>query len=450
MMWCWLGALLCYATQALAGFLVWRVIAGNDEKPCTRFGAALLVGPCAVTLQMLGYHGLGVPYQVLWLALPWWVLGLLSFYFRGSSRPSLRPAFLPMLVGALLFLCIAARGFAFPIHVGDEVNNFALFAKVFGSLGSLAQDRLTTLVEPGHVEYPHLVALNQAWLFALDGDTAPFTARGFDVLGALAFLLLCLGMSPRGKTSAAAVCVVCIATPEVLRTAIGFADVRLLATFMLLGQEVGRLWPGRDPRAPWGVAVVLGTAALTKNEGLAIAGVAMLVLLLAVVRQRSFWRGGAALALALALLALWPVVRLSLGLSMPYVDRALSLPLAELSTQTTRVLCEWARLMFPLDSGGLQQWGLFWWVAAPIVALRLRRDRAARWLALAWLLHLLLYTYVLAAARPGDLDALLGVTASRLLLHTMAWPLLIVLRPALGNDATAAAVARPGADPASP
>ncbi len=120
-----------------------------------------------------------------------------------------------------------------------------------------------------------------------------------------------------------------------------------------------------------------------------------------------------------------------------------------LSTSAPSSLSGFWTYILPLDSGGLQQWGLFCWVAAPIVALRLRRDRAARWLALAWLLHLGLYTYVLAAARPGDLDALLGVTASRLLLHTIAWPLLIVLRP-LGNEPTAAAVARPCADPASP
>lgn len=436
----WTGALLCYATQALAGLLVWRALDRQDPDRCTRLSAALLVGPCAVTVQMLAYHALSVPFRVLYLVLPWWLLAAWIVVWRArragptsGKAPGKAPSPTLLLLVSVLFLAIAARAFSIPIHDGDEVNNFALFARVFGSLGNLAPERLLHLAEPGHVEYPHLVALNQAWLFALDADSAPLTARGFEVLGALAFLLLCAGTSVRRGAAATAACVVCIATPAVLHTAVGFADVRLLATFMLLGREAQRLGPGSDARAPLRFAVVLGTAALTKNEGFAIAGLAALVLLYSVLRQRAGWRGVAALLLAGALLLLWPAVRHGIGLSMPYVDRALALPLAELCSQTPRVLGEWLRLMFPLDLAGLLQWGVFWWVTVPLVLLRLRHDRVARALALAWLLHLGLYTYMLAAARPGDLEALLGTAASRLLLHTMAWPALIVLRPAVGK-----------------
>jgi hypothetical protein len=431
MLWVTAGALWCYATQVLAGLLLWRALARGDGNMCTRWGAALLVGPAAVTVQMVAYHALRIPFGVTWLAAPWWLLAVFIWRRRDTvqlpapARPG--PAVLASIV--LLTSAIAARAFAVPIHDGDEVNNFTLFAKVFGTLGSLAPDRLHALVEPGHVEYPHLVALNQAWLFALEPDSAPFTARGFDVLGALALFLLCAGASAAGGAAAAALCMIGIATPALSRFAVGFADVRLLATFVLIGQQAASLFGKPDRHAPLRLALALGTAALTKNEGFAIAAVGCLVLAYGVVRQRAGWHGAGAVLVAGALLLLWPLVRHGIGLAMPYVSRAFELPLAELTAQTPRVLRAWLAMMFPLDLKGLLDFGVFWWVVLSLALWRALHERRARWLLLAFALHLALYTYMLGAARLGDLEALLGTAGTRLLLHTMAWPLLVVLWP---------------------
>lgn len=432
------GAVFCYLTQMLAGWLGWRLLGGGATSRAVAAGAALIVGPGLVTVQMVAYHALGVPFAVLWLALPWWG-GLVAWRLWGSAPPAPRRdadagvhrrAVVVAVVATVLTLAIAAQAFSLPIHDGDEVNNFALFAKVFGSLGSLAPARLSTLMEPGHVEYPHLVALNQAWLFALDADSAPWTARGFEVLGAVAFFAVGAGAFSLATWAGVAGCIVCLASPAVLHVAVGFFDVRLLATFVLLGQQAPHVLAGHDRAAPLRYALVLGTAALTKNEGLAVAGAGTLVLLVAMLRQRTWARGLAALSLAACLLALWPVVRRGLGMSMPYVERAFALPLDVLVAQTPRVVAAFARLMFPIDSAGLLHAGLFFWIAAPLALWSAARDVGARWLCGAWFAHLALYTYVLGIARPGDLDALLGTAAPRLVLHTMAWPLLILARAA--------------------
>lgn len=430
------GAFFCYATQALAGWLAWQMLGGGRAGVATKLGAALLVGPGLVTVQMVAYHALGVPFAVAWLALPWWA-GFCVWLSATRRRPAQATMWRPRLpwstwclVGlcAVVTLAVAARAFALPIHDGDEVNNFTLFAKVFGSLGSLAPARLSSLMEPGHVEYPHLVALNQAWLFALDADSAPWTARGFEVLAVLSYASLCIGVFAPASTRAAAACALCLASPAVLHVAVGFADVRLLATFVLLGQQAHLALATRSPNTLLRLALVLGTAALTKNEGLAVAAGGVVVLLLAALRQRSFVRGGAALALAVGLLTLWPLLRRALGFGMPYVDRAFALPLDVLAAQAPRVLVEFARLMFPLDAAGLLHSGLLFWLATPIAVVLARRDAAVRWLCLAWGAHVGLYIYVLGIARPGDLQALLGTAAPRLVLHTTAWPISILAR----------------------
>ncbi|MEZ5964977.1 MAG: hypothetical protein R3F56_14175 [Planctomycetota bacterium] len=425
------GALVCYAAQGLAGWWAWQALGGDRHDRATVLGAALLVGPGLVTVQMVGYQALGVPFAVPWLVLPWLGLVWATWHRRRRRRP-------PPDVGApmaalasvllVVTLAVALQAFALPIHDGDEVNNFALFAKVFGSLRGMAPERLAHLMEPGHVEYPHLVALNQAWLFAWDAVTAPWTARGFEVLGMLALFGVCAGSFAPITWTATAACVLSVASPPVLNNAVGFADVRLLATFVLLGSEAQNVLAGGDRRAPLRLALVLGTAALTKNEGLAVALGGCLVLLVATVRQRCFARGAAALACAAGMLLLWPAVRAWLGLSMPYVDRALAPPLDVLAAQAWRVVAEFARLMFPVDLPGFLRGGLLFWVAIPLALWTCRRDRAARWLALAWVAHLGLYVYVLGIARPGDLQALFRTAAGRLVLHTTAWPILILAR----------------------
>jgi len=456
MTWIAAGAGLCYATQALAGWLAWHLLGGGAMPLSMRFGAALLVGPALVTVQMVAYHALGLPFALPWLMLPWWLVGLVVAVGAGrgpvgsGSRGRLRqtwfgdpldaletgephpragaswPRRLLAVEVAVLTLAVAARAFALPIHEGDEVNNFALFAKVFGSLGSLAPARLTALMEPGHVEYPHLVALNQAWLFALDADSAPWSARGFDVLGALALFLVVAGTVGAPTWRGLFAATICSASPVVLSVAVGFADVRLLATFVLLGSEARRVLAGGDPRAPLRLALVLGTAALTKNEGAAVALCGVVVLLVATLRQRAFARGLPAILLAVLLLALWPALRRLLGLGMPYVDRALAPPLDVLLAQTPRVLAAWRQLLLPLDGAELLRAGVVGWMGLMLVFAFAWRDKTVRWLAAAWVVHLSLYTYVLGIARPGDLEALLVTAAHRLALHTTAWPVLVL------------------------
>jgi hypothetical protein len=434
-----LGAACLYATQLLAGLVVWRALDPRARCGASCLGAALLLGPAAIALQMIAYHFVGVPFALPALVLPWWGLGALAWWRRGCvpAEPAHWPwptRVLAALV-ALLTVAAAVRGFSVPIHAGDEVNNFALFARVFATHGNLAPARLAALLEPGHVEYPHLVALNQAWFYAWDGERAPWLARGVDVAGLLALLLLVVGALRPGGVATLALGTLIVAATEVHRFAIGFADVRLLATFVLLALEMPRFLPaateraGSDPRAPWRVACVIGAAALTKNEGLAVGAGAAVCMSWAIWRQRLWAHGVPALLAAGGFLALWPALRRTFGLATPYVDHALGLPLDLLRAQVPAVLGEWARLGWSLELGAFAHWGGLLWLAG-LAGLCHWRDRGVRWLALIWGAHLALYTYVLGAALPGDLQALLQTAAPRLLLHTAAWPIAILLRAA--------------------
>src|SRR5690606_13570997 len=101
--------------------------------------------------------------------------------------------------------------------------------------------------------------------------------------------------------------------------------------------------------------------------------------------------------------------------------------LSLLVDQAPRVVMFLAGEMFPLAPDRIAVAGVFWWCALP-AAVFASRAAHARWLLLAWLAHAGLYLYVLGIARRGDLDALLGTAGPRLLLHTMAWPVLLLGR----------------------
>lgn len=422
-------ALALYGVQALAGWAVWRLTAVAAEPWPRQLGAALLVGPGVVTLQMIVYHGSGVPFTLPALVTPWLVLAGVVGWLRRRYVGAGDAAVARWLVAvvAVLTVLTAVRALAVPIHNGDEVNNFTLFARVFATYGSLAPERLVSLAEPGHVEYPHLVALNQSWLFLLDGERGPWLARGFDVCALAAFGCLALGAVPRPGGLTAGLALALVALPEVHRYAVGYADLRLLASTLLAVLALrDALVSGTAPTL-CRVVLVVGTLALTKNEGLAIGAGVTAVLGYAVWRQRRWWWGGLALAASGGLLALWPALRVAFGLSTPYVDHAMALPLELLRSQVPAVLREWARLFVPLDASALWHWGALPWLTL-LAVLHARRDKLVWALVAAWLAHLALYTYVLGAALPGDLVALLHTAAPRLMLHTAAWPIAILWR----------------------
>ena len=184
--------LAVYLTQVLAGLVVVELLRGDTRARRGRFARALLLGPAAIALELLGFHALGVPITLPFALAPWWLAGAVfarRLYRR--SEGSAPPRFERVLVGGAVaaFTLLLLQGARFPVYRGDEVNNFAINARVFEVNRSLAPEALNGLIEGGHPEYPPLVALNEALAFQAEGEALGFGAKPFFALAWLAWAL---------------------------------------------------------------------------------------------------------------------------------------------------------------------------------------------------------------------------------------------------------------------
>ena len=154
------------------------------------------------------------------------------------------------------------------------------------------------------MEYPPLIAINEALVFraaAPDGERA---IRALFSLAWLAFVFLTLETCERYLTKLQAVLLAAFvaATPMVWEFGEnGFADLRLTATLLLLLLEAVHWLDRRDTTSALRFSAVAAAAALTKNEGLMIASIAVLFMVGLVARRVVTWSATRA-AIAILLL----------------------------------------------------------------------------------------------------------------------------------------------------
>ncbi|MEM7203180.1 MAG: hypothetical protein AAF628_23160 [Planctomycetota bacterium] len=439
-----IGTLLVYATQILAGALLTKALC-PAVRGAPFWGRALLLGPWALALQLLVYHAIGLPFAPWLVVLPWWpCLVLLRRRSGAVAEPVATGGEGPRRIAVGLALAVSVVslvGFgAEPVHDRDAMHNFAVFGRVFAAHQSLAIEALRGMVDAGHAEYPPLVALNEALLFAVDEELGAWTVLPFFALAQLALGLLVIEAvwSAARPWRSLAVAALLLLLPQWLVT-VGSAvpDGRLTATVLLLGLEARRLVAGAARAEFAGVAAV-GAAALTKNEGVAVGAMALLVLAFWAARRGAGSRRPAlivALAVGAALVALWPLCRTWMGLHDEIADGLLRrLTLAPLAARMPEIVATWWELAAGVLPTGAPRWGALWPLAALAAAVAFARERtrgAAVALVLAWLAHLGLYTAVFATT-PHQLDWHLGTAAPRLFMHTSAWPVLLL---GLGNAA---------------
>ena len=294
---------IIYLTQLLAGVVVLRVVGAGEVGWPGRVAAVLLLGPGAIALQMLIYTALGVAFGVVPVLALWWVVCAWMWWQRPGRVDVAAPAPAAALatsggvghgvtaalaVGTVL-IAYAVRA-PLPVHDFDTINNFAVLGKLYAAHGGIPP--AGTLVDPGHIDYPPLVAFNEALLFLADADRAPWTVRPLFAMAHLALALLALEVlwlrSAPWRSGCAALLV--LAAPEVLdKVGGGVADGRLTATVLLVALQGSQLACG-SPGAVGRLVVAAGLCALTKNEGVAVAVGVLLVLLVYVIRDRSLLR----------------------------------------------------------------------------------------------------------------------------------------------------------------
>jgi hypothetical protein len=451
--------LAVYLTQVLAGWLVVEQLAGRAftvEGP-GKLARCLLLGPAVLALQMMAYHLVGTTFSLPAVLLPWWLIALfrhgrVQIRPRPSGRASRAESLL--IAGAtVLFLVLLWQGLRIPVYHGDEINNFAVNARVFEVHRSLAPEALASMRAVGHPEYPPLIALNETLLFLAQEAGFGYAVKPFFALAWLAWALLVVELVGRRLPPLLALSVgtIALAVPELFDFALGGkGDLRLIAG-LLFGVLEGRAFLSHraEPSAgrrffAFGAAAV--TCGLTKNEGLALATLGVLALLPTALRHLSPARAVGCAGLTLAVVWSWPAFKLVHGIRDVYLAKAD--PTANLN-RVGEIAATLIGHPFRSELGPAPTWGVLSLVAplALLVgfAVRPSRRRELGWLAAGLALHFLLYVAVFAAT-PRDLDWHLETAGPRLLFHLAPW-LVVILAAATLREPPAAVRARGSAGP---
>jgi hypothetical protein len=237
------------------------------------------------------------------------------------------------------------------------------------------------------------------------------------------------------------------------------ADLHLTAGLLLLGLEGAALFSNRrdasadhHPTPPWTFIAAAALCAWSKDEGIAVASTAGLVLAWAIIRARVPLRSGGLGIAVLALLA-WSW-RMFVGWHDLEFPATLAWPVGgvtELLDRVPVILSHFAQLPLNYAPSGTSPWGVLWPVTAGalvfgLVFTRVLSDTAVpaaarrAWRAPLILLfaHIGLYVGVYAL-NTQPLEWVLGNSAPRVFMHLLPWLLLLLagaLAPCGGRDST--------------
>ncbi len=435
-----------YATQAVAGWLVWsRFDDAPDRAVAPTLARVLLIGPAVIAVQMLLYSALGLPFDLLGITLPWW--GAWLWRMRGGLHlPSAKHrardhipwrlvAYLVIAVQTALVLVVATSA---PVHISDAMHNFAMPAKVLALHGGLSIDSFAELTDPGNVHYPPLVPFNEALFFLVDPHDGAWLVQPFFALGFLAWALLVMESvwaSHRPIASTAVVAII-LATPEPVANAVhGLADLRVMAALLLVMLEARRL-AGDPSRGVAHLALAAIAAGLAKREGYVIA-VCACAFLAWNARGRA---AGAPRAMAWswalaagALVASWPLfARLSGLTAIPAEFQPAVTPAAVIGAldRIPAVATGMIGSMVDDDVEGLSRWGVFWLGGVLWGGWRALWGRCrSAWLWFSWWFgHLWIAAWAVAVIEVSlcvRTEWVLRATAERLVLLQMVWVVLL-------------------------
>jgi hypothetical protein len=450
-----LGALLFLPVAWAIGR---ALLPGRGALPRSRWeeaGAAYLLGAAAIAVLGTAGVAAGLPFAATWaltVALGGGAIGWLIWRRRTAPEPPLQPLGwnLPaaLLLGAL-GIGAAALTVAYPLNEFDPIFHFAYRAKILHYQGTVLDEALLGLEGPDgygrvvtHPNYPLGLPILEAWAAQLGGWNdrwvkLPLAAWAACLPAAVAFGLR--GCPPAAARRAALLvaCTPMLYVADVFARGAddwreaglsgmeildGGADLPVAALFALACGLLLRAWQSADRRCGACAGLAFAGAAMMKNEGLALAGVALLATVLAAalparppLRPTLFCWAAAALALApwLAVRAQLPAIDENYGEQLT-VARVLD-ALGGMEEPREQVPPGMAAEAEAAAGGGallrreqvasalgeefmdLRSWGLLWPVAAIalVMAARRWREAEARWLALVVLGGLLLYLTIL-------------------------------------------------------
>lgn len=412
---------------------------GGDPLVRWSVGAVLGVVFLGAGAMLGGFAGAPVVGAAAALVAAWF----LGPRFRWvPAAPALDPTTrrLLLLVGGigLVLLVLATMR---PVASWDGWFMWSLKSKSLAAEGSFFTPVfLSEVYEYSSQDYPPLLFGWQAVAYRIAGDLTvswplQFQQAWLWLVAALALLGLLAGVSRMAVLLPFA----WLATPEVVWESMqGYADVPM-ALQLMLGTVV--LWrAGNDRRAHVLAGILLGGAALTKAEGLPLAAIVLVSLLV--------WAGHGRLA--------WIAPAVAAGLRLPWllwttfqgVGNHMIIPERSFSLEVLSQLPE----RIPLIWGTMGSWGLTplrWGLLVPACVVAIVLGRRAEWrLVAAAVLAVLLFTsvYALWPYRSWALEDYMTVNVDRVLISCLGLlALAAALRhprevtPAVDTEASAAA-----------
>ena len=420
----------------------------------------VLLGPLGVFLLLGTFSLVGLPHHPALLLATGVALALGSVWLRRRCRRAVCSVdqdqhevrdIAPFTAGGWWTLCallllaawLAWLGLARPLFVSDPVTIYAPPAVLYQVAGRLDPELLLGVLEQEHLDYPPLYTANLTWLFEWAGGYDGFLPKPLGVLFFLGFVLELWNLATSLGSSRAALLWVPVFAflPIVLKEATsGFADLALVAYLTAgLGSLVLLLQRERaTARDGLRAGLFLGAAALTKNEGAAVAVLALLLAVLCAPRPRP----AKALALAAGLLVLlagpWALRVRQVGLENDLVQGLRAFSFGELGERLGMVLEALGQEMFHTLAGeefagavalARLQYGLLFVLFAVALVLALRQPSGGARRALSvWLAPSQFALYILVFAYTHqDLVWHLDTASSRVLLQTVPAQFLLVL-----------------------
>jgi len=275
-------------------------------------GVAYLLGTAAIAVLITAGFAVGLKMDLLWwLPLLGGIGAWLMNWKHGQTQGALQEVAWSKSVGILL-LVVAAASFlaaiALPLNEFDPIYHFAYRGKVLHFEGSPLSEAITGMVNPDgygrivtHPNYPFGIPILEAWVAHLGGWHERWVQLPLALWSACLPMAVALGLRNVSHQAASMGAIITAATPMLysanfpvdgfsnLRMAGlggetmigGGADLAVMAMFGCACALLLRSYQSQDLRTTLCASLALAGGVVMKNEGLALAGVLILAVLLA-------------------------------------------------------------------------------------------------------------------------------------------------------------------------
>jgi hypothetical protein len=288
----------CVAATMLIGWSVVNIIFARSERPSFLEKLALSygMGIGLIALEMLLFYFFKWQLTVLNIVLPWIPVAIFSLSFlKRRSQTSVKEDRLSLFEGFLFagisFEVILAffRAFLKPLESFDSIAMYAMRSKIIFLNGMIPADFFSNItLKLPNPDYPLLVPLAEVWVYTFLGGLNDLLVKAVFPMYLLSFLLIFFFILRRflSRKGALLFTFILATIPQFARFAtIGYTDI-ILAYYYSIGLIYLFIWMKGGRRQDLILSGIFsGFAIFTKNEGVALFLVNLILLCLFLARN---------------------------------------------------------------------------------------------------------------------------------------------------------------------